>query len=109
MSLSCSIYCFIIRSCYCGVTGTAFCQLQEVSGSNFIIFAPREADSVYEIFCKWMKQTAKESSLESTKDSKLKNVTEGNTDDSQLTKLVLSPEYLVCRKGFLMRLSRDVI
>lgn len=74
-----------------------FCQLQEVTSTNFVIFIEKDHNAVYEIFCKWIRQIAKET----TTDSSL------STPERQGIIEEGSSVCLVCRKGILLRVSKD--
>ena len=79
------------------VDSSPFCQLQEVTGTNFVIFIEKDHNAVYETFCKWIRQIAKETTttdISSTPDR------QGIIEDG-------SSVCLVCRKGILLRVSKD--
>ena len=79
------------------VDSSPFCQLQEVTGTNFVIFVEKDHNAVYETFCKWIRQIAKETTI----DSGL------STSESQGIIEEGSSVCLVCRKGILLRVSKD--
>ena len=76
------------------VDSTPHVQLQEMTGTNFVVFVPADDGAVYELFLKWVRQVSKDA--EGAKD-------DGN-DASQPPPP--PPQYLVCRKGTLLRINR---
>lgn len=75
------------------VDSSPFCQLQEISGANFVVFVEKDYNTVYETFCKWVRQISKDS--------------EGVIDTSSGSGSESQSDFLVCRKGILMRISKD--
>ena len=76
------------------VDSTPHVQLQEMSGSNFVVFVPSDDGTVYELFLKWVRQVSKDA--------------EGAVaiDVDSDTARPPPPQFLVCRKGTLLRLNR---
>ena len=75
------------------VDSSPFCQLQEATGANFVVFVEKDHNTVYEIFCKWVRQVSKDS-------DEVGEVSANSGDANQ-------SDFLVCRKGSLMRISKD--
>lgn len=71
------------------VDGTAFSQLGEVNGVNFIVFVKKDSAAIYDTFTKWVRQVSKES--EQSRAS--------NENDT--------PQFFVCRKGFMLSIRKD--
>ena len=78
------------------VDSSPFCQLQEVTGTNFVIFVEKDHNAVYETFCKWIRQIAKETTTDTP-----------NAPERQDSIEEGSSVCLVCRKGILLRVSKD--
>ena len=78
------------------VDSSPFCQLQEVTGANFVVFVEKDYNAVYEKFCKWVRQVSKDSDMDGDGSS------EGGSKGQPQS------DFLVCRKGVLMRISKEI-
>jgi hypothetical protein len=52
------------------LTNTLICIAGELTGSNFCIFVDEDSNTVYEIFCKWVKSLSKAAEDEAVKEAK---------------------------------------
>ena len=69
--------------------------LGELTGSNFCIFVEEDVETVYEIFCKWIKALSRIAEDEAEKEAKKT----GNE-----IKEIVKNEFLISRKGHLIKI-----
>jgi hypothetical protein len=73
-----------------------------LSGSNFCVFIEKDSNTIYEIFCKWIKTITK--SLEEEYERKIFMLNKDPTNVIEVKK-VIKNEFIVARKGHLLKIK----